>query len=88
MTSKEGQRKGERSMRRSPKQGITECVRPFKAPRLVITEDSPLITETFIDVISETAKARDSETIQDEEPISAAPMNRVPSDGQTPCIGE
>ncbi len=39
-------------------------------------------------MISETAKARDSETIQDEEPISAAPVDRVPSDGQTPCIGE
>ncbi len=56
MASKGWQSKGEKTVRRSPRQGKRQCARPFKAPRSVTTKDSEveLISETFIDVISET----------------------------------
>ena len=70
MASKGWQSKGDKSVRRSPRQAKRQCARPFKAPRSVTTEDSEveLISETFIDVISETENARDIEARQEKEP--------------------
>ena len=70
MASKEWQSKGQKTVRQSPRQGKRQCARPFKAPRSVTTKDKEveLISETFIDVISETENARDIEARQDKEP--------------------
>ncbi len=67
MASKGCQRKGEKFVRRSPRQRGLRCARPFKAPRLV-TKDKADKDDSEIQEITETENARDMEGRQGKEP--------------------
>ena len=67
MPSNGWQSKGDKSVRRSPRQGRRKCARPFTAPRSV-TKDKGKTVESEVQVITETENARDIEGRQDEEP--------------------
>ncbi len=67
MASEEWQSKGDKSVRRSPRQRERQCARPFKAPRPV-TKDKGNKEDSEIQEITETENARDIEARQDEEP--------------------
>ena len=67
MASKGWQSKGDKSVRRSPRQRGRQCARPFKAPRSV-TKDKGKTADSEIQEISGTENARDIEGRQDEVP--------------------
>jgi hypothetical protein len=67
MPSNGWQSKGDKSVKRSPRQGRRKCARPFTAPRSV-SKDKGKIVESEVQVITETENARDIEGRQDEEP--------------------
>jgi hypothetical protein len=67
MPSNGWQSKGDKSVRRSPRQGRRKCARPFTAPRS-LTKDKGKTVENEVQVITETENARDIEGRQDEQP--------------------
>jgi hypothetical protein len=66
MASKGWQSKGDKSVKRSLRQGGRQCARPFKASRSV-TKDKGNKEDSEVQVITETENARDIEGRQDAE---------------------
>jgi hypothetical protein len=67
MPSNGWQNKGDKSVRRSPRQSRRKCARPFTAPRSV-TKDKGKTGESEVQGITETENARDIEGRQEEVP--------------------
>jgi hypothetical protein len=74
MTDKGVPKKGDKFVRKAPRQRGTTDIRPFKAPRLV-TKDSDSTNNTEVQVITETENARDLDARQDkDEFVNPYPM--------------